>query len=63
MQIQFLITSHMESKIDKPVPLMEKQADPQSVVSYRHEVTLECGYGCQDFTKMLKNCKVSWIFS
>lgn len=34
MQIQSLITSHMESKIDKPVPLMERQAETLSVISY-----------------------------
>lgn len=55
MQIQFLIVSNMESKIDKPVPIMERQAEAISVISYTREVTLECGYGCQDFVKMLTN--------
>lgn len=48
---------------------INEEASRNTVISYRCEVTLECGYGCQgygyvvDFVKMLINCKVSWIFS
>lgn len=53
MQIQFLIMSHMESKIDKPVPLMQRQAEALSVISYRREVTLEWLSGfCKDAHKL-----------
>lgn len=46
-----------------------EEASRSTVIFYRCEVTVECGYGCQgcgyvvDFVKMLTNCKVSWIFS
>lgn len=48
---------------------INEEASRNTVISYRCEVTLECGYGCQgygnvvDFAKMLTNSKVSWIFS
>lgn len=63
MQILYLIMSHMESK--QTASSINGEADR----STERDFLWMCGhtwiswYGCQDFMKMLTNCKVSWIFS